>query len=98
MPAERALRLRITGRVQGVGFRFETCHQARRLGLRGWVRNRHDGCVEVLIAGDAAACNALVDWARRGPQGARVDALELTELSDEMVLTMGPGFEQAASV
>jgi acylphosphatase len=98
MPAERALRLRITGRVQGVGFRFETCNQARQLGLRGWVRNRHDGGVEVQIAGDAAACDTLVDWARRGPPGARVDALELTELSDDVALSIGSGFEQAATV
>ena len=93
----RALRLVITGRVQGVGFRYSTCVQARRLGLRGWVRNRHDGSVEVLVAGPAAACEALIRWARCGPPGAWVDAVDVAEVSSEAHAQIGPGFEQTGT-
>jgi acylphosphatase len=68
-------RLQITGRVQGVGFRYALQAEAARLGVAGWVRNRRDGSVEALAQGEARAVQALLDWARRGPPGARVDAL-----------------------
>lgn len=95
--AERAFRIRIAGRVQGVGFRYQTCDEARRLGLRGWVRNRRDGSVEVLVAGEASACEALIAWARRGPPGARVDAIELAEVTAEALASIGTGFEPGAT-
>jgi acylphosphatase len=70
-----SFRLRVTGRVQGVGFRYAMQSEAARRGLSGWVRNRRDGSVEALVQGEAGAVDAFVDWARRGPPGARVDAL-----------------------
>lgn len=66
-------RLSITGRVQGVGFRYHLERTARRHGARGWVRNRRDGSVEAVVQGDDAAVNAVIDWAKRGPPGAVVD-------------------------
>lgn len=66
------VRLQIHGRVQGVWFRGSMQAEARRLGVGGWVRNRSDGSVEALIAGEAASVRRLVDWARSGPSGARV--------------------------
>lgn len=72
---ETALRLEIRGLVQGVGYRAALLEQARRLGLRGWVRNRHDGSVEALACGAPDALQRLLDWSRHGPPGARVDGV-----------------------
>jgi acylphosphatase len=67
-----AVRLIVTGRVQGVGFRDFVARRARALGLAGWVRNRSDGSVEVLAEGDASALEALRAACQGGPPAARV--------------------------
>lgn len=72
-------RLRITGRVQGVGFRFHFERTARQHGVRGWVRNRSDGSVEAVIQGDDAAVDAVVSWAHRGPRTAVVERVAVSE-------------------
>jgi acylphosphatase len=74
---EAARRAVVRGRVQGVWFRASTAERAVALGLRGSAENRPDGSVLVLAAGDAAALERLVDWLRRGPPLARVDAVEV---------------------
>jgi acylphosphatase len=70
-------RLQITGLVQGVGFRYAMRHEAARLGVSGWVRNRGDGSVEALLQGTVEAVEALTAWARRGPPGSRVDQVNV---------------------
>jgi acylphosphatase len=87
--------LRITGRVQGVGYRWSLARQARALGLAGWVRNRLDGSVEVLASGPAPAVQALIEWARRGPELARVDGVVVSHAEAEGILA---GFEQRGTV
>ncbi len=72
----QARHLRIEGRVQGVGYRDWMVREAARLGLDGWVRNRPDGAVEAVVAGDEAAVLAMLTLCRRGPFLARVDAIE----------------------
>jgi len=90
-----SLRLRVTGQVQGVGFRYAMQSEAARRGLSGWVRNRRDGSVEALVQGETGAVEALVDWARRGPPGARVDALRSEAAAGEALLA---GFELRPTV
>ncbi|WP_184415038.1 acylphosphatase [Rhodocyclus tenuis] len=74
-PAKTVLELRIRGRVQGVGYRRSLQIMARSLDLAGWVRNRADGSVEALVAGDAAAVAEICEWARIGQPLTRVDAV-----------------------
>jgi len=72
----KELHVRVTGRVQGVGFRWFVRERARRLGLSGWVRNLRDGSVEVAAAGDPGQLELLLGELRRGPDGAAVAKVE----------------------
>lgn len=73
--AATVLRLEIRGSVQGVGYRWSMVEEARRLGIRGWVRNRLDGSVEAMVMGSPASVDLIVNWAHRGPPGAEVDSV-----------------------
>jgi acylphosphatase len=75
--------LRIEGRVQGVAFRAWTETEARRRGLRGWVRNRRDGSVEALLIGPPVIVDEMADLCRRGPSLASVTAIERTPAQDD---------------
>ena len=74
-----AKHLLISGRVQGVGFRYSMVEEAERLGATGWVRNLRDGTVEAVVDGADDAVAALVAWARRGPPAARVAGVRISE-------------------
>ncbi|MFO8041445.1 MAG: acylphosphatase [Sodalinema sp.] len=71
-----AIRVMISGRVQGVGFRYSTQQQARQLGVSGWVRNRRNGTVEALFEGDPALVQNAVAWCHQGPAAAEVQTVE----------------------
>lgn len=71
-----AVRIRLSGRVQGVGFRMWTRDEALRLGVTGWVRNEADGSVAALIAGSDSAISTMIERLRRGPAGASVSGVE----------------------
>lgn len=88
--AERAVRVRIEGRVQGVWFRAWTVERASALGLDGWVRNRLDGSVEALFAGSADAVAAMLAACRQGPSGAHVAAVR----EEPAEAPAGPGFRK----
>lgn len=75
---ETALRFRVCGRVQGVWFRAWTRDEALARGLRGWVRNEPDGSVSGLLAGPAAAIEAMVRALHDGPPAAKVSQVETT--------------------
>lgn len=74
----KSVRLIVTGRVQGVSFRYWTVTEATARGLDGWVRNRRDGGVEVFISGPAAAVDEMIDACRQGPRAARVTDIAIT--------------------
>jgi acylphosphatase len=76
-------RLRITGRVQGVGYRAWAVQRASRLGLRGWVRNRSDGSVEALVIGEDDAVARMIEACREGPFGARVSDVSIGDAEDD---------------
>lgn len=86
------VRLLISGRVQGVGFRQATQQEALRLGVGGWVRNLSDGRVEAFASGSAAAVQALVAWCHGGPPGAHVTAVAAQEASPSDRQARGGGF------
>ena len=79
----RSARLRITGRVQGVGYRAWALQRASRLGLRGWVRNRSDGSVEALVIGEDDAVARMIEACREGPFGARVSDVAISDAEDD---------------
>ena len=78
-----AKHLIITGRVQGVGFRFYMQRKARELGITGWVRNRRDGAVEAVILGAPESVETMIAWARRGPSSAAVADVRVTDASGD---------------
>ncbi len=90
----RTVTITVHGRVQGVGFRYALRAEAERSGVRGWVRNRRDGSVEALLAGEESAVSALLSWAHEGPPSARVDGVDVAEGSE----TAPAGFEIRATV
>ncbi len=69
----------VSGRVQGVFFRDSCRSQAQRLGVRGWVRNRSDGTVEVVAEGRRDDVDQLLNWCRQGPSRAQVTGIVVTD-------------------
>ncbi|MDB5545841.1 MAG: acylphosphatase [Hyphomicrobiales bacterium] len=87
------IHLRISGQVQGVGFRQWTAREARARGLSGFVRNRHDGSVEAVFSGDADSVSALAEACGRGPYGSRVERVDVRQASeDDLALCRDDGF------
>jgi acylphosphatase len=82
-----ARRYIVRGRVQGVGFRWFVEREAHLLGIAGWVRNNHDGNVEVLAQGTRDQLSGLHGRLRQGPRAARVDAVEVLDASPVAGLT-----------
>ena len=76
-------RLRIHGEVQGVWYRAWSAEAARALGVRGWVRNRRDGTVEMLVHGDEGAVDRMIARCREGPPAARVARIEVEDTTEQ---------------
>ncbi len=85
----RTVRVRIAGRVQGVGYRYWTEGVAGELGLSGWVRNRRDGTVEAVFSGSADAVAQMIERCGDGPPAARVTSVDVAENAPQPP----PGFQ-----
>jgi acylphosphatase len=85
--------LRITGHVQGVGYRYAFKSEAQANGINGWVRNCRDGTVEAVVQGDAQAVEQILAWAKRGPPAARVTEVNAQPAQGELDRPYG-GFEE----
>jgi acylphosphatase len=83
------VRLLVEGRVQGVGYRYSACAEARRLGLSGWVRNRSDGRVELEAEGPEEVVEALIAWCWHGPVFAQVSQVEVVSRDSGALLHEG---------
>ena len=90
----RTVRVRIEGRVQGVGYRYWTERAAVEFGLSGWVRNLHDGSVEAVFAGKATKVEAMIERCRQGPRSAVVTSVSV---SHELAAP-GQGFQVLPTV
>lgn len=93
-PDRRTVRLRIEGLVQGVGYRAFVEREVGRLGLDGWVRNRRDGGVEVVLTGPAARIDAMIAACNQGPRDCRVDMVKVLDEPDPVT----PGFDVRPTV
>jgi len=86
--------VRVSGRVQGVGFRYATQRRAQLLDVCGWVRNRADGSVEAMLQGSPQQLDLMQGWLRQGPRTAHVQELAVTTVATEHIFTQ---FEQVAN-
>jgi acylphosphatase len=91
--SETTKKLRVHGEVQGVWYRAWSAETAWELGLRGWVRNRRDGTVEMLVHGEPDAIEAMIARCREGPPAARVDRIDVEETAE----AAPAGFEKRPS-
>jgi len=74
---KKSIRILISGRVQGVFFRYSARQRAEELGLTGYAKNLYDGRVEIIAAGDERRLKSFLAWARQGPPGAHVEGVEV---------------------
>ena len=97
---EKIVRVRESGRVQGVGFRAFVQREAEACAVNGWVRNRRNGDVEAVFAGSAEAVATLCEACRRGPSPARVESVEISEADCRVLAEAGEvdGFFQLTTV
>ncbi|MGK7396194.1 MAG: acylphosphatase [Candidatus Cyclobacteriaceae bacterium M3_2C_046] len=83
MDQQSSLDIKISGKVQGVGFRYSTINKARELNLTGWVKNQPDGSVEIRAEGQQKDLDLLVEWCYHGPGSARVERVKVNQVPAE---------------
>ena len=85
----KRVRAVVTGRVQGVGFRYAANLRAEQFGISGFVRNLRDGTVEAELQGEAAAVDSMLEWFSKGPRAAFIETIT----SEEIPVTRERGFD-----
>lgn len=88
----KAIQARVTGRVQGVSFRWYAQERARSLGVSGWVRNEPDGSVLLHAEGDDEAVDSLVAWCRQGPSMAKVSNVAVRQATPSGATSFDIGY------
>ena len=76
---KKNLQINISGRVQGVGFRYSAVHKAQQLGIKGFVKNMYDGSVFIEAEGDEISMDHFLIWCNKGPSFSRVEKVSITE-------------------
>lgn len=76
----KTVRIKVYGKVQGVGFRYYTLRQANKLGVKGWVRNVQDGTVEIVAQGDPASLDKLSAAVKQGSPASKVKRIHVEEI------------------
>lgn len=84
----KAVHITVRGRVQGVGFRAFVEREALARGIEGWVRNRRDGTVEAVFAGDPASVEAIVEACKTGPRDSRVDGIDQRDAIEDDLMAL----------
>ena len=87
MAEHRTVVATVTGRVQGVGYRYAVLRMAEEFGLRGWVRNAPDGTVEVWAQGDSTVLQEVITFLGRGPRSARVESVVVRSAEPDTSIT-----------
>jgi acylphosphatase len=77
------IRILLSGKVQGFGYRFATRQKAEQLGINGWVQNLSDSRVEIIVGGDRSCVDQMVQWSHLGPSDAIVQAIDVEEISPQ---------------
>lgn len=75
----KAYKIKVTGDVQGVNFRYFARQEAEKLELSGWVQNEHDGSVLIMTQGEDEVCQKFIEWAREGSPMATVENVQVEE-------------------
>jgi len=75
-------RIFLSGKVQGVSFRFHAHEVATKLKLHGWIRNLEDGRVEIVVSGSQKEVDQMIQWSRKGPPLAEVEKVQILEMKE----------------
>ncbi|MGF1487747.1 MAG: acylphosphatase [Prochloraceae cyanobacterium] len=82
---KKCVRVLISGKVQGVGYRFSTFQEAKKLGVTGWVKNLIDARVEAVFCGEENAVKTIIKWCADGPPAAVVKSVEVEEIEPRAI-------------
>jgi acylphosphatase len=86
MPVKQVY-ITISGRVQGVGFRYYALHKAEELNITGWIKNTPEGNVEMEASGETKNLDVFIEWMKIGPSRAYIERFAVSEISPKRTFT-----------